>query len=1135
MKDPTLTCQNEQRREAVRAEYRNGLDYLEVSDDQYTLTVYFLGKAPARIRKENVSIEGGRRIRGIRVVDLRVHREEDPDLDDRMEVVVDRPGDFSTYILRVVKVERGRSTDKPMSGFDPRYARLKFSFKAGCPSDLDCKTEAICPPVERHEPEINYLAKDYASFRQLILDRLALIMPDWQERHVPDLGIALVEVLAYVGDHLSYYQDAVATEAYLETARQRVSVRRHTRLVDYQVHEGCNARAWICVATDEDQPLDLRDIYFITGYDDSLASSRVLTSENLRNVPSSHYEVFEPLVKRHTYLLRPGDLKDPAGLAHKLRHPPDHLSLLSQYLRRQCSERTRQLLQRHDSSDPPSPEALRLALTSELNRLLKDDDLYDERRFAQVALSEEISELVERRPRGEDLIRLNRLLLEEAYPDEILDSHSTQLYAAHNELVESKPQGKGIPFYTWGDQECCLPRGATAATLKDEWAPEPEDESTHPKPYEETGQQPQDQQQQSEPEEESVHPPRRRERPGRKLQLREGDVLIFEEVIGPKTGNSADADPVHRYAVRLTRVEPGEDPLFKQRVRGIDEELPTPIVEIEWAPEDGLPFPLCLSAIGPAPECALRENVSVARGNVILADHGKTLELEKLEPETVPEAETIIRCGDECHPAETMVRPDRFRPHLKNASLTFSQPLPAADGPVSGLLTQDPRKAMPQIKLIGTHAAPGGVVNTSWTARQDLLGSESQDRHFVVEMDDEGLAHLRFGDGELGWMPEAGTEFQATYRVGNGPSGNMGAETITRIVFRNPVSGVGLRPRNPLSAQGGRSPETLAEAKLFAPHAFRTDLQRAITADDYARLAERHPKVQRAAATLRWTGSWYEVLVAIDPLGDVAELQEGLTATMSAFVGAVRQTMERYLDLEEFHIDPGGEMAGRVVGILQEFWATVEHNEPPERLIALVHERLPQLREDHVIAVEAEYSRLEPWVGGLVAELEHAVSMLPINGTDVTADYRLLDEIKEYLYPYRRIGHDLMVAQARYVPLDVAMEVCVQPDFLRGHVKAVLLDLFSNRVMPDGRRGFFHPDNLSFGDGIFLSQLVAAAQAVPGVESLLVTKLERLGEGPNHEIENGLLPLGPLEVVRLDNDPNFPENGQLRLEMRGVR
>src|SRR6185503_18097601 len=126
------------------------------------------------------------------------------------------------------------------SGVDPRYDRAEFAFRTDCPSDLDCKPECVCEPPAFPEPDINYLAKDYASFRQLILDRLAVIMPDWRERHVPDIGVMLVEVLAYAADYLSYYQDSVATEAYLDTARQRISVRRHARLIDYRMHEGCN-------------------------------------------------------------------------------------------------------------------------------------------------------------------------------------------------------------------------------------------------------------------------------------------------------------------------------------------------------------------------------------------------------------------------------------------------------------------------------------------------------------------------------------------------------------------------------------------------------------------------------------------------------------------------------------------------------------------------------------------------------------------------------------------------------------------------------------------------------------------------------------------------------------------------------
>src|SRR5262249_21124640 len=93
-------------------------------------------------------------------------------------------------------------------------------------------------------------AKDYASFRTLMLDRMSVTAPSWTERSEADPGLALVEVLAYVADHLSYQQDAVANEAYLGTARRRVSMRRHAKLVDYVMHDGCNARAWVVVTVE---------------------------------------------------------------------------------------------------------------------------------------------------------------------------------------------------------------------------------------------------------------------------------------------------------------------------------------------------------------------------------------------------------------------------------------------------------------------------------------------------------------------------------------------------------------------------------------------------------------------------------------------------------------------------------------------------------------------------------------------------------------------------------------------------------------------------------------------------------------------------------------------------------------------
>jgi hypothetical protein len=58
-------------------------------------------------------------------------------------------------------------------------------------------------------------------------------------------------------------------------------------------------------------------------------------------------------------------------------------------------------------------------------------------------------------------------------------------------------------------------------------------------------------------------------------------------------------------------------------------------------------------------------------------------------------------------------------------------------------------------------------------------------------------------------------------------------------------------------------PEPIAEVKLLAPHAFSNRRERAITAEDYAELAMRNPAIGRAAAELRWMGSWYEARVAI--------------------------------------------------------------------------------------------------------------------------------------------------------------------------------------------------------------------------------------------------------------------------------
>src|SRR4051812_16599815 len=116
-----LSCRDERRRALVRRSRLNGLDFVEVGDPPVTLTVYFLQKAPPKVGIRNIRIDGGRRVRDIRVVDVTMCRVDDPDLDDCMVVTVDRFGDFSTYRLSLVEPGRnGAPGERPMRGLDPR-------------------------------------------------------------------------------------------------------------------------------------------------------------------------------------------------------------------------------------------------------------------------------------------------------------------------------------------------------------------------------------------------------------------------------------------------------------------------------------------------------------------------------------------------------------------------------------------------------------------------------------------------------------------------------------------------------------------------------------------------------------------------------------------------------------------------------------------------------------------------------------------------------------------------------------------------------------------------------------------------------------------------------------------------------
>lgn len=161
-----------------------------------------------------------------------------------------------------------------------------------------------------------------------------------------------------------------------------------------------------------------------------------------------------------------------------------------------------------------------------------------------------------------------------------------------------------------------------------------------------------------------------------------------------------------------------------------------------------------------------------------------------------------------------------------------------------------------------------------------------------------------------------------------------------------------------------------------------------------------------------------------------------------------------------------------------------------------------------------------------------------LGGLEVDAAFK--DDLRAFLERYRLAGFDIEIDTPRYVPLDIALTVCAAPGYYRSDVKKELLAIFGNTDLPDGRRGFFHPDNFTFGQSVYLSQVVATAMAVPGVTWVDtsdsppgVNRFQRWGEAPAGELEAGRVLFARLEIARLENDPNAPENGRIEFSMQG--
>lgn len=923
------------------------------------------------------------------------HDKTDGKLDNVLIVCTDREGDFSEYTLCIVSKE---DETKLPPKFDVVFSQVKFFFKFLDSKNFD-KTDArqydsscssdLCGAIDYfNEPIIDYMAKDFASFSRLMLDRLSIIMPEWGERSAADIGIMLVELFAYVGDHLSYFQDAVGTEAYLPTARSRISLKRHARLLDYPIQEGSNSRVWVCFEFD-----------------------------------STFHNDQEAIIPDGTILLANGA---------NYNNNNDNNG---------ASTRTKQII------------------------------IYDE------------DELAQRIKDGDECFQTV--------------GDTKNFCYERNE----------IHFYTWSNSHCCLPAGSTHATLMG-------DNET--------------------------------------LKLQKGDILIFEEVevhqlssssstltsepaasyhgSSNDTNDSDDAydgnnnnsnrtalraNPLRRHAVRIEEVskEKKHDMLFD-----VD------VIEVSWNIEDALPFPMYIcedlqanknqpyllttataTKLTNSGKCHLN---TVVRANVVLAEHGRTVyEFLGATPGTPHQANF--------NPSLSL-KPLTYRPHAI-ANYSYNLPNLSANATINfpGTTVTTPSIRLYEVKAISDKKIDdikkentimsfkefqSAIANSKsklsaelWNVKQDLLQCNEFDQSFVVEVDSDGTASIRFGDDKYGKSAPISTYgithlFYAKYKIGNGISGNVGADTITQmaniasnndiatnIINKGSLSTIDPRfitnIRNPLAARGGREPETSKSIRKFASRSLQLSF-RATKEEDYIRLLKSHPKIKKAMARIIWTGSWYTVYITI-------ERNDGRRIIDDKFKSEIEEFLNRYR-LAGYDLDISGPIY------------------VPLYILIKVH-------------VASNFFR---------NEVKHQL-LQKYGNSDPSRDW----------YRFYRQREEQQLRQQQQYQQELGISTVSSTTATSNNIM-----MSTSSTQSTDEICFFDSNNLNFGQSVQKSKIRKIALSVPGVQSVDILQFRRLDEienNSNNNDNNEIIELAANQIPRVDNNPDNPEYGRIELILEG--
>ena len=407
-------------------------------------------------------------------------------------------------------------------------------------------------------------------------------------------------------------------------------------------------------------------------------------------------------------------------------------------------------------------------------------------------------------------------------------------------------------------------------------------------------------------------------------------------------------------------------------------------------------------------------------GNVISASHGETVHCKAkvVSSENMNNNKEIITevdFFDQHTDIDPTLQNISFLP-LNEDNLYFTLP----KYPLSYVDYYSKNKKIPELTVL--------VNEKKWVISNDLLTNGPFEEVYSLFVDEEGIATIIFGNGINGLKPKLYDRISINYRTGTGSQGNVGKNVLTHFekIFNEIVDTV----TNPIHASGGRDMESIQDAKVLGPK-FIGHQERAITPKDYEVAASEHPLISKTKAEFVWNGSWYTVIVRIDP----------------------KESQRRLNRVER-------------------------------------QERIHKIKHDVV----------------------------------------------KILQKKRMTCYDIQISLPHYVPLVLILEICISKDFFANDVKLAVETALTGINQYTNEKGLFHPDNKTFGTAVYISDIYKTIMRIPGVISTSLLDIHKTTDPKQKSLDyisEGVLPVEGNQIVRLDNDRNFPEHGMLSIITRG--